>query len=218
MPPAAGDEGPPRKEHQDALRSRTAAMEHRVLKSAFHLSGSAGARWDVCRRALSAAHTVRMEALSDAHDPDLLHPGRTLLILLQDVGMVEPELLATGALGESRVPELRVPGEEWENELPALGWLRKVEALESAPSGELMEELRRASEGVALIWLSERLDHLRHCHLLPDPVMRAQMASRAVEVELPAARQWHPTLARRLSWWCRRVAPRLVQEGTPESG
>lgn len=193
-------------------------MEHRVLQTAFHLSGSAGAEWDLCRRALSEAHSLRLEVLSDSHDPHLLHPGRTVLILLQDVGIVDPGLLAMGALGESRIPELRVPGEEWEEALPTLKQLRRLEDLEAAPLLDLREELRKASDEVALIWLSERLDHLRHCHLLSDAGMRARMASRAMELELPASRQLHPGLARRLSWWCRRVAPSLVRQGTPEVG
>lgn len=193
-------------------------MEHRVLQTAFRLSGGAGAQWEVFGRALSHAHSLRLGVLSDSHDPHLLHPGRTVLILLQDVDMVEPGLLATAALGESGVPELRVPEKPWEDELPALGELRSLEALEGAPPGELREALREASEEVALIWLSERLDQLRHCHLLSDAGMRARMASRATEVELPISRQRHPTLARRLSWWCRRVAPRLVQGGSPEVG
>ena len=62
-------------------------------------------------RLLDRALVHRVERVDDDHDPRLLHPARTVLILLDDVGCRSPELLAAGAVLESRFPEMELPRE-----------------------------------------------------------------------------------------------------------
>lgn len=147
--------------------------------------------------AYRSAMQRRERVLEDEHHPDYLRPGRTTLILLDDVGLRDPVLLAAGALLESRRPELAATGTD--DEIRGL-----VEAIPTpARAGELLlEELLLADEPLRAIALAERLDQLRHLHLYDEEWWRP-MHQEAAEIYLPLASRTHPILARRYRWWCR---------------
>ena len=50
---------------------------------------------------------LRLVALRDDHDPRYLHPGRTVLVLLQDVGKLPVDALCAAAVHESEEAHLR---------------------------------------------------------------------------------------------------------------
>jgi hypothetical protein len=151
-------------------------------------------------RILAAYRTAmqpRERLLDDDHHPDFLRPGRTTLILLEDLGLRDPLNLAAGALVESRRPELLSTGEDDE--------VRAIAAAVPTPArdGErLLEELLVAPEPIRTIALAERLDQLRHLHLYEVEAWRP-LHREATEIYLPLATRTHPTLDRRYRWWCR---------------
>ncbi len=165
---------------------------------------------------VSSAHALAMEhragALGDDRHPAFLHPGRSVLILLRDVGCRDPVMLAAVAVVESEDAELRVP--------PAL--VRSVlgddvaalaEAVPMPGAESLAYDLVTAEERVRLVALAERLDHLRHGHLRDaERAWRAAAHHQAVAVYLPVAHRTHPRLAQRYGHWCRTFARRLARE------
>ena len=42
---------------------------------------------DLISTAMEAARAPRLAVIDDDHDPDYLHPGRTVVVLLDDVGL-----------------------------------------------------------------------------------------------------------------------------------
>src|SRR5687767_10021583 len=58
---------------------------------------------------MSVAH--RRDTLGDIFHPDLLHPARTALILLEDAGCTDDVVLTAATLTESEFPALRLPDE-----------------------------------------------------------------------------------------------------------
>lgn len=86
---------------------RAGAMAARVADTARRAGVSeVGVRSIVA--ALDAAMRPRSERLDNDHHPDYLHPARTVLILLEDVGVVDPAALSAAALAETLRPELAV--------------------------------------------------------------------------------------------------------------
>ncbi|HSW28858.1 MAG TPA: hypothetical protein VLH75_05095 [Longimicrobiales bacterium] len=167
-------------------------------------------------RAVSSAHALAMEhragALGDDRHPAFLHPGRSVLILLRDVGGVDPVTLAAAAVVESEDAELRIPPSILHRVLGT-----DVAALAGAvpmPGGEgLAYDLVIAEERVRLVALAERLDHLRHGHLRDaDHAWRAAVHREAMAVYLPMAHRTHPRLAQRYEHWGRTFAKRLARE------
>ncbi len=162
-------------------------------------------------------------AASDQH-PSFLHPGRTVLILLQDVEESDPRALALGALAESRdilwsvtdtdaALALQVFGEQgtevldWWRALPFPNWFGSDE--EETATEEYTERLVTAAEPQQRIVLAEALDHLRHAHLWVDGSEQTRAADLASTVLGPVAERLHPTLGRRYEWWNRRVGSAL---------
>ena len=117
---------------------------------------------------LSRAHTLamapRVAALDDDHHPLYLHPGRSALILMRDVGTTDPTVLAGALLTESEDEAFRIPvarvGQEVGDEVARL-----VSGVPNPADEDLAEALVVAEEPVRLVALAERLDHLRHAHL-----------------------------------------------------
>jgi len=168
-------------------------------------------------------------------DPDFLRPGRTVLILVEDVRENDPRVLAVGALAESRRDELRLepdevarllasggdPAEEleWWRALPALGWKgvpSEGQADEWSYDERLLEDLVIAPPPVQRIALAEGLDQIRHAHLWSSPADRQRAAAIARRVLHPLATRVDETLARRYGWWLRRVGPAL-ERTAPDS-
>lgn len=160
-------------------------------------------------QAYRQAMEPRVTALDD-HDPDYLHPARTVLVLLLDAGVRDEVLLSAAALCESRRGELAVPMERVVRGAgAAVG--RLVEAVPTPDvSGErLLEDLVASPQDVLVLAVAERLDHARHLHLMP----RAEWVSfhaTACSAYAVAARRTGPRLAGRYAFWCRHFEERYL--------
>lgn len=132
--------------------------------------------------------------------PDLLHPGRTILILLGDGAERNPTVLTAAALFDSHCPELEPPSTlaaVLSSEAAALAG----QVATPARSGDsLAEALLLAEPHILRLALAERLDHARHLHLRPRDEWAALHESVAT-IYLPLAERAEPALARRLRWW-----------------
>lgn len=152
--------------------------------------------------ALRLALGRRAALLSDDHHPQFLHPARTALILLEDLGVTDPRILAAGALAETIDLELALEPREIENALgPEIRSLVDQVPVPARAGDELVEALVIADEPVRLIALAERMDHARHLHLRPTHEWLA-FHQLHCQVYLPIAQRTHPTLTRRYRWWC----------------
>lgn len=157
------------------------------------------------------AYTLGMRtrvAVLDEHDPAYLHPGRCVLILLQDVGPLTPEILAAAAVHESEDARFRTPvavvREALGDEVAAL-----VESLPLPGDDQLAAQLVTLDEGARLAALAERLDHLRHAHLRNDPGWWRALREETVAAWAPVAERTHPRLADRYRAWLRAMDRRL---------
>lgn len=168
------------------------------------------------RDLLSAAHELAMAprtaALDDDHDPRYLHPGRTFLVALGDAGVRDPGLLASAILLETLEPRLgaSVAAVEEAADPALLGAWRVARHIPRPRDENLVERLVTSSEGVQRVALSEWLDQLRHLRHWAGEETVAWGLERTREVYLPLAERHGGTLARRLAWWMRRVAPGLT--------
>jgi len=206
-------------------------MEDRVIKLAGdrRVSTSDQQLLSATLRAAMRARESGPHALPSDQHPAYLHPGRTVLILLQDLKESQASVLAAAALSESRDTPLRVDldvardllderGLRTWSALPVVDWRGKTHGTETdgGPDDgdqELLEALVTAEESVVKIALAEALDHLRHAHLLPDMNERVRAAALAEEVFVPVAARVHSVLERRLNWWTRRVGRVLKEAG-----
>lgn len=167
--------------------------------------GSCGVVGDDRERVLDAyvlAVRSRLERL-EGDDPALLHPARTVIVLLTDVGSLSADALSAAALLESEESDHRVPIERIEEET-AEGVADLVRAVPESGDPRLVERLVVAEEEAQLAALAERLDHLRHAHLWDDPARLRRAHREAREAYLPVASRVHSDLARRYRWWCDR--------------
>lgn len=158
--------------------------------------------------AFERAMAPRMDRLDDDHDPRFLHPGRTALILMDDVGYDDPHGVATAILAESESPELACDPEsdrtgDPEGLVRALAEARQIPRM--ADEEGLAEALVTAPEPVPVIALAEYLDQLRHLRLWADPDRVRARTATASRILVPFAARVHPVLARRFEWWVRRV-------------
>lgn len=160
-------------------------------------------------RAHVLAMTPRVEVLDDDHHPAYLHPGRSALILLRDVGRVDVSVLVVAALHESLDAHLRVGPEEIEERVGSAA----LEALASIPrpgDERLVERLLGLGPGLSLAAVAERLDHLRHLHVRDDLMdVWADSYDEVLEAWLPFARRVHPKLAVRYAHWARTFVKRI---------
>lgn len=186
---------------------RGAAMAASVARTARSFGVTPGGL-----RTLAAAHTLAMEPrvdlLDDDHDPRFLHPGRTALILMRDVGVVEGGVLAAACLVESEEARFRIEADRIRQ---AVGdEVAEVVAAVPLPLSEaLAEELVTAGTTVRLVALAERLDQLRHVHLLgADAAWQAAALEQAQAIYLPVAERTNERLAGRYRHWCRAFARR----------
>jgi len=206
---------------------RAARMGDRVV----HAAAKAGIGEDglvALRRAYEVAMVAREEgpdALSDDQNPALLHPGRTVLILLSDMMEADPRVLAIGALTESREVALRVTrgvaidalqsfeddgeAQDWWRVLPSPNWTASSGDAAEANQG-FVELLVTAPVPLQQVVLAEALDQLRHAHLWESAEARVRAAELAVRVLHPLADRVHPVMARRYAWWTSRVGRGLL--------
>ncbi len=190
--------------HLDVQRGR--AMAHSVTRAA-RTAGVLEHGVEVIGR----AHALGMEprlATVDEHAAAYLHPGRSVLVLLRDVGALRPEVLAAAAVHESETPALRVPLERVRDEL-GNDVAAVVESIPLPGDERLAERLVLLGREPRLAALAERLDHLRHAHLREDPAWWRSVYAEAAEVWLPVAERTHPRIADRYRHWHRTFARRL---------
>ncbi len=163
---------------------------------------------DLLSRVHALAMSVRVEVLHDDHHPSYLHPGRSVLVLLQDVGRLPAEILATAAVHDTEDDDLRV---SWNAVRDTLGdaVADMVESLPLPGDKRLTERLDTLDEGPRLAALAERLDHLRHAHLREDRMWWRAIHEEAGAVWVPVAERTHPRLATRYRHWHRTFARRL---------
>lgn len=160
-------------------------------------------------RAHALAMKPRVDALDDDHHPLYLHPGRSLLVLLRDAGVTEAAVLAAAALVESEDEGFRISLEAVE-EAVGREVAELVGAVPPAADPGLAEALITAGEDVRLVALAERLDHLRHAHLVRDDAWKRTAHGQAVEVYWPVAERTDEGLAGRYRYWCRMFERRFL--------
>lgn len=180
---------------------RRERMRRRLATS---LRGAGVADGEVLEAFDRAMHP-RDRLLPSEDDFRYLHPGRVVLILLDDVGERDARELARGALAETLDPELRSPGAP---ELPLPAWSGQA-GDEALAGSRLMEALLELPPGLQRVAMAEALDQVRHAHLWAEASDAARAAALAEEVFLPLSRRVHPGLERRFAWWVRRVGRRL---------
>ncbi|MEE8147305.1 MAG: hypothetical protein V3T24_06850, partial [Longimicrobiales bacterium] len=81
---------------------------------------------DLIGTAMEAAMAPRLAGFDDDHDPEYLHPGRTVVVLLDDAGFADPVALAAACLLDTRRGDLEAPDSEvTEHVSPAVTAFRK---------------------------------------------------------------------------------------------
>ncbi len=149
----------------------------------------------------------------DEDDPRWLHPGRNVIILLDDQGIVDAGVLALAAGVDQGAPELMHPGVREEAEGAGVPFLPGGLG---GPDPELRAEEEWLSAAVELpgpmlaLVVADALDFLRHLHLAPAGPGRAVAAGRGGRLVLPLAERLGGRLERRLRWWCSRVGAGLA--------
>lgn len=143
----------------------------------------------------------------DPQDARYLHPARTVLILLDDCGVLDPAALAAGALLETWHRDLAAVPDRLDEDAAAL--LARVPRPDATGDDDrLREALVSADDDARLIALVERLDHARHLHLYPRPEWQP-LFDNVQAAYLPVAewlggligaryRRWADAFARRL--------------------
>jgi hypothetical protein len=176
-----------------------------------------GLRPEALRRVLDAhreagVHRARLLP-PDEDDPRWLHPGRNVLILLDDGGVGDPELLALAAGVDQGAPllmEARVRGVAEGVGIPFLeGGLGAPEADAEDEDGWLTAVVELPDPVLALV-VADALDFLRHLHLAPPGPGRGVAAGRGERLVLPLAVRLGGRLERRIRWWCSRVGAGLA--------
>jgi hypothetical protein len=183
-------------------RARAGAMAERVLRTARE-AGTSPAALPLVGRAHALAMEPRLRLGVGAHHHDLLHPGRTALILLLDTEERRASVLAAAALAESERPEVRVERSELVRSLGNDEVLALLDAVPAPDAEDLVEALLLAPSEVQLVAVAERLDQLRHAHLWNEPERALAAHRQAVDVYAAIAARVHPKLSRRYDWWCR---------------
>ena len=142
----------------------------------------------------------RVRELEDDHDPRYLHPGRVAAILLDDLECDDPALVALGMVLDSEDRELEAPDPLLPEELAA----RRATLPRPERGDELLEALVTLEPAMLDVVLAERLDHLRHIHLLDDLERARSLYAQAAASYAAAAARAHPVLSRRYDWWTRK--------------
>jgi (p)ppGpp synthase/HD superfamily hydrolase len=154
------------------------------------------------------------EGVLEEHDPAYLHPGRCVLILLQDVGPLPAEVLAAAAVHESEEARFRTPLAVVRATLGD-GVADLVGSLPLPNADQLVERLVTLEEGSRLAALAERLDHLRHAHLRKDPAWWRALREETIAAWAPVAERTHRRLADRYRAWLRAMDRRLGVKPSP---
>lgn len=196
---------------------RGVAMLRRLEATARSVGVPSEGRW-LLGHAARLALERRGRLLDDDHDPHYLHPGRSALILFLDTGELNPVLLAAAALAESERPDLEVPDDDVRVGCPARRRVPLDRALalraelDPTDDHDRLEHLVTASEAVRRVALAERLDHVRHAHMVSDAAPLTEVLADVEAVWLPVAERTHERLARRYRHWALATGRKLGRE------
>lgn len=159
--------------------------------------------------AYGAAVELRLSVLGDIFHPDLLHPARSILILIEDARCTDEGVLTAAALTETEFPALRMSSEQIQSNFGD-GVADRVTAVPCPVESpdNLLETLVLLPDEVALIAVAERLDHARHLHFR-DPVLWSAFFAQITDVYLPFSGRVNRTLEGRLARWVGAFAKRL---------
>lgn len=194
-------------------RERADAMADRLRRTA----GWHGLPRDEANRLADcflAAMRRRATAIRDDHDPAYLHPARVALILLDDVGLHDPDVLYAAVASDSVRPDLAMAADD----VRAVAGERAAEILAMLPSPDIdpaavMETLVTLPADVLALYLASELDVARHLHL-GDPDRWAVGHARVVDSLIPLAHRCHPLLARRFERWAGAFGRRFRVRGS----
>ena len=152
--------------------------------------------------AYHAALTPRIRELADVFHPDMLHPARTALILLEDTDIRDASVLTASVLAETEYPRMRLPIETIEGSFGGriAQLVNAVPIPASLESEELLEALVNLPDDVACVAVAERLDHARHLRFR-DASVWAGFFEQIRDVYLPFANRVSEPLALRLARW-----------------
>jgi hypothetical protein len=198
------------------LRQRASSMVERVGFETARAVGAAGAA--TVTAAVEAALAPRDRRIDDDHDVRLLHPARTVLILLSDTACRDASALAAAAFVESLDGELAAP----RSSLAMVAGADAVRLMHQVPvpghdPDLLLELLVSAEPDAILMALAERLDHARHLHLRPELDWLA-FTDQVEHAYLPVASRVSPPLARRFDRWTDTFRRRLAVRGLDSRG
>lgn len=165
---------------------------------------------------LVAAYRVgverRLHVLGDIFHPELLHPARTALILIEDAGCSDDAVLAAATLVESEFPELRVAVPEIRGAFGEQVADLVASVPDPAAAGEaLLEELVLTPRDVGLIAVAERLDHARHLHFR-SPALWRPFFAQISNAYLPFSGRVSRPLETRLAHWSVAFAEKRLSE------
>ena len=161
----------------------------------------AGVPSDRLLHAYELALEQRVSHLRNVFHPDLLHPARTALILLEDAHVRDADVLTAGALTETEFDELRVADAVIRDAFSERVAGLVMEVPQPAQAADrLLECLLEVSAGAALVAVAERLDHARHLHFR-DPSLWPSFYAEVTSVYLPFAERVSQPLAHRFSRW-----------------
>jgi (p)ppGpp synthase/HD superfamily hydrolase len=164
---------------------------------------------DLIGSAITTAMAPRLAAIDDDHDYDYLHPGRTVVVLLDDVGLADPVALAAASLLDTRRDDLEAPDHEISERVsPVVTAFRN--AVPRSCSDTLLEDLLASEPDVVLVALAERLDQVRHAHLWGNLSEARAAHEEASDVYLKMAERTHTQLAARYTSWCRAFGERYL--------
>lgn len=189
-----------------AAPDRARAMAARIDRTAERL-GVAPRDRDRIRAALDAVFAHRARVLPDDHHPDFLHPARSALILMDDVGVADAATLTAAVLApdKGRVAIAEPTGEAGQEAAAILDGMPGPDV----PEERLLESLLAAPPAALLVALAERLDQARHLHLR-DRSEWQDYHRVTCAVYAPLAARTHPVLERRFDWWCRTFQRRFL--------
>jgi len=166
--------------------------------------------------AYELAMEPRIAQLDDDHHPAYLHPGRSALILLQDVGTVPVIALTVAVLHESTDAWLRLPAHRVRQHVGD-GAADVLERIPRPGDEGLVERLVTLGPGEGLAVLAERLDQIRHLHVRADlEDSWGEAYGEVMSAWLPFAQRTHPRLATRYEHWARTFVKRLEATDNPD--
>jgi (p)ppGpp synthase/HD superfamily hydrolase len=160
--------------------------------------------------AYESAISVRLPVLGDVFHPDLLHPARTILILLEDAECTDPQVLTAAALVESEYASMRLDEKTITDHFgAAVAGLVSSVPRPDQPNDELLEELVTSNYDVGLIAVAERLDHARHLRFR-DQELWQPFFEQITSVYLPFSSRVNARLSTRLERWATGFARQVV--------